>query len=127
LVETVALMGEVGPGQTHLNPRESPDVVAQTSESAVSRVSKPAGHSPTPRAGLFPRRAGLETGDTAGLETCATPIACWFRPKTEVFDASASEVGQNELCERPRPLYDAEKPPDVNQPLSSITFGKFVA
>ena len=42
--------------------------VAQTSKSAVSRVSKPAGTPP------FQRSADLEIGDTAGLETCATPV-----------------------------------------------------
>ncbi len=41
--------------------------VAQTSKSAVSRVSKPA------RAATDQRPADLEIGDTAGLETCATP------------------------------------------------------
>jgi len=42
-----------------------PDV-AQTSESAVSRVSKPAAGS------QYVASADLEVGDTAGLETCAT-------------------------------------------------------
>ena len=40
--------------------------VAQTSKSAVSRISKSAGR---PR---FIAAADLEVGDTAGLETCAT-------------------------------------------------------
>jgi hypothetical protein len=40
--------------------------VAQTSQSAVSRVSKPAG------GGKVGAWADLEIGDTAGLETCAT-------------------------------------------------------
>ncbi len=40
--------------------------VAQTSKSAVSRVSKPADAAPVRRF------ADLEIGDTAGLETCAT-------------------------------------------------------
>jgi hypothetical protein len=40
--------------------------VTQTSESAVSQVSKPA------RALKFQTPADLEIGDTAGLETCAT-------------------------------------------------------
>jgi len=40
--------------------------VAQTSESAVSRVSKPAA------ATQCVGSADLEVGDTAGLETCAT-------------------------------------------------------
>ncbi|PAW81745.1 MAG: hypothetical protein B9S33_16195 [Pedosphaera sp. Tous-C6FEB] len=46
--------------------------VAQTSKSAVSRVSEPASLA---SAGAHPqsgRTAGLEAGDTAGLETCAT-------------------------------------------------------
>ena len=43
-------------------------LVAQTSKSAVSRVSKPA------RASHVRALAGLEAGDTAGLETCATPF-----------------------------------------------------
>src|SRR5207302_2216855 len=41
--------------------------VAQTSKSAVSWVSKPANRAP------LPSPADLEIGDTAGLETCATP------------------------------------------------------
>ena len=41
--------------------------VAQTSKSAVSWVSKPANRAP------LPGPADLEIGDTAGLETCATP------------------------------------------------------
>ena len=45
----------------HLRP------VAQTSKSAVSRVSKPAGS------------ADLEVGDTAGLETCATKASLTAR------------------------------------------------
>jgi hypothetical protein len=40
--------------------------VAQTSKSAVSRISKSAD------APQLPRSADLEVGDTAGLETCAT-------------------------------------------------------
>ena len=43
------------------------DTVSQTSKSAVSQVSKPAG-----RAGCR-RAADLGIGDTAGLETCGTP------------------------------------------------------
>jgi hypothetical protein len=42
--------------------------VAQTSKSAVSRVSKPAD------ATQWRHPADLEIGDTAGLETCATPV-----------------------------------------------------
>jgi hypothetical protein len=41
--------------------------VPQTSKSAVSQVSKPAGRS------VGARAADLEIGDTASLETCATP------------------------------------------------------
>jgi hypothetical protein len=50
--------------------------VAQTSKSAVSRVSKPAAG--TAAVGL----ADLEVGDTAGLETCATKFGgfCLFWP-----------------------------------------------
>ena len=46
--------------------------VAQTSKSAVSRVSKPAARPLTDTPADSARAAGLETGDTAGLETCAT-------------------------------------------------------
>jgi hypothetical protein len=42
--------------------------VAQTSKSAVSRVSKPADATP------LPHSADLEIDNTAGLETCATPV-----------------------------------------------------
>jgi hypothetical protein len=42
--------------------------VAQTSKSAVSQVSKPANGPPVRRP------ADLEIGDTAGWETCATPV-----------------------------------------------------
>jgi hypothetical protein len=42
--------------------------VAQTSQSAVSRVSKPASHR------LQRCAADLEIGNTAGLETCATTL-----------------------------------------------------
>jgi two-component system, sensor histidine kinase and response regulator len=46
--------------------------VAQTSQSAVAQVSKPAGGEKQ-TAPANPRQpAGWETGDTAGLETCAT-------------------------------------------------------
>jgi hypothetical protein len=44
------------------------DLVAQTSKSAVSRVSKPADAAP------WRHPADLEIGDTAGWETCATPV-----------------------------------------------------
>ena len=52
--------------------------VAQTSKSAVSRVSQPAGRSATKSAPAWTTRrkfvahADLEIGDTAALETCAT-------------------------------------------------------
>ena len=49
--------------------------VAQTSKSAVSRVSKPASDALFQGALDFRRAADLEVGDTAGLETCATPEA----------------------------------------------------
>ncbi len=46
--------------------------VAQTSKSAVSQVSKPAGRGKLEARPHGRRPAGLEAGDTAGLETCAT-------------------------------------------------------
>ena len=42
--------------------------VAQTSKSAVSRISKSADRD------NFSSLAGLEAGDTAGLETCTTSL-----------------------------------------------------
>jgi hypothetical protein len=48
--------------------------VAQTSQSAVSRVSKPAGGPNLPTPATMPRLADMEIGDTAGLETCATSL-----------------------------------------------------
>jgi L-fuconolactonase len=45
-----------------------PNRVAQTSKSAVSQVSKPA----QCECREVPRRADMDVGDTAGLETCAT-------------------------------------------------------
>jgi hypothetical protein len=45
---------------------KSKDAVAQTSQSAVSRISKSAG------LGELPRAADLEVGDTAGWETGGT-------------------------------------------------------
>jgi hypothetical protein len=42
--------------------------VAQTAKSAVSQASQPA------NAATFRRPADSEIGDTAGLETCGTPI-----------------------------------------------------
>jgi hypothetical protein len=53
--------------------------VAQTSKSAVSRISKSAGFP------QFPSPADLEVGDTAGLETCATLT------ERKVFDALSSK------------------------------------
>ncbi len=55
------------------HPRTSP--VAQTSKSAVSRVSKPANHGTRRTRWTFRSPADLEIGDTAGLETCATAAA----------------------------------------------------
>jgi hypothetical protein len=49
-----------------LRPLQNTFFVAQTSQSAVSRISKSA------EIREFPRLAELEFGDTAGLETCAT-------------------------------------------------------
>jgi hypothetical protein len=51
-----------------MRPGHAPSIpfVAQTSKSAVSRVSKPA------VCPIAARHADLEVGDTAGLETCAT-------------------------------------------------------
>jgi hypothetical protein len=46
--------------------------VAQTSKSAVSRVSKPADTSTPSTLPTLSGTADLEIGDTAGLETCAT-------------------------------------------------------
>ena len=46
--------------------------VAQTSKSAVSRISKSAGLANSGRLPYVARLADLEVGDTAGLETCAT-------------------------------------------------------
>jgi len=34
---------------------------------------------------------------------------------------------QNELCQKPGPIYDAPNPPDVNQPPPPIAVGKFAA
>ena len=56
--------------------------VAQTSKSAVSRVSKPASDTFFQGALDFRRAADLEVGDTAGLETCATPEARTLFRKT---------------------------------------------
>jgi hypothetical protein len=46
--------------------------VAQISKSAVSQVSKPAKAVAARERRVNRRRADLEIGDTAGLETCAT-------------------------------------------------------
>jgi len=65
-------------------------VVAQTSESAVSRVSKPADATPTLR-----RPADSEIGDTAGLETCATlgeGKARGYPLKLSVFEGAGAFV-----------------------------------
>ena len=57
--------------------------VARISKSAVSLVSKPAGRPGSKEPGIYGassgerRRADLEIGDTAGLETCAT---LWWLP-----------------------------------------------
>ncbi len=56
--------------------------VAQTSQSAVSQVSQPAGASSFPTRSDSGRAADLEVGDTAGWETCATDIL------VETFDHS---------------------------------------
>src|SRR5690349_23782184 len=47
--------------------------VAQVSKPAVSRVSKPAGCLNVESCRIIAWPADLEVGDTAGLETCATP------------------------------------------------------
>ena len=51
--------------------------VAQTSKSAVSRVSKPANPAKADTRSVLGRSADLEIGDTAGLETCATANRRW--------------------------------------------------
>ena len=69
----------------------APEDVAQTSESAVSQVSQPAG------ACLVARPADFEVGDTAGLETCVTLTGA---PSDKRRAASASEVLElvRQLC-----------------------------
>ncbi len=65
----------------HLAEFVAQTFVAQTSKSAVSRVSQPAGRT------AFERTADLEIGDTAGLETCATtvaPVDIWNSPLSEI-------------------------------------------
>ena len=54
--------------------------VAQTSQSAVSRVSQPAERPHFPASLAFPHPAGLETGDTADLEVCGTARPAAPRP-----------------------------------------------
>ena len=49
--------------------------VAQTSKPAVSPASKPAARAESEGVSVSGRAAGLETRDTAGLETCATPLS----------------------------------------------------
>jgi hypothetical protein len=50
-------------------------IVAQTSKSAVSRISKSASAANSGGARKFGHPADWEVGDTAGLETCATAQA----------------------------------------------------
>jgi hypothetical protein len=68
--EIRSLRGIEMPGlENEGRPSELGWAVAQTSKSAVSRVSKPAN---APRCVTS---ADLEVGDTAGLETCATNLS----------------------------------------------------
>ena len=53
----------------------APGSVAQTSQSAVSPVSKPAGSEIVATSRTSGGSAGWETGDTAGWDTCATAAA----------------------------------------------------
>ena len=62
-------VGFIGCWRLH-GPEINP--VPQTSKSAVSQVSKPAGRGLSETRPHGRRPAGLEAGDTAGLETCAT-------------------------------------------------------
>jgi RNA polymerase sigma factor (TIGR02999 family) len=57
---------------TNHTAQRSRNQVAQTSTSAVSRVSKPAGCASCQRGSKVATPADLEIGDTARLETCAT-------------------------------------------------------
>jgi hypothetical protein len=50
-------------------------IVAQTSKSAVSRISKSAAAATACACWKLERPADWEVGDTAGLETCATAQA----------------------------------------------------
>jgi DNA-binding beta-propeller fold protein YncE len=58
--------------------------VPQTSQSAVSRVSQPADHSVNGRARRSERPADWEIGDTAGWETCGTPVPDAYKLKDRV-------------------------------------------
>ncbi len=58
----------LAPVQSAQSGGSTANPVAQTSKSAVARVSKPADIAPVRRS------ADLEIGDTAGLETCATTV-----------------------------------------------------
>ena len=69
---------------------QAPNEVAQTSKSAVSRVSKPANHASS-------HPADLEIGDTAGLETCATPRRCLATEFVQVAMNARNRVGGYEV------------------------------
>ena len=79
-----------------LKRRERRAPVAQTSKSAVSQVSKPGRLSLFEPRPVSPRPADLEVGDTAGLETCATPSAFGFRFSS--FIRHSSFVIRHSLC-----------------------------
>ncbi|HEY3760644.1 MAG TPA: hypothetical protein VGN23_02750 [Verrucomicrobiae bacterium] len=65
-----------------------PIIVAQTSKSAVSRISQSAGFP------MFSRPADLEVGDTAGWETCATSFAeISERVESVCCDGDATPLG----------------------------------
>ena len=83
--ELLSDSGELGANSEQTSPRF---LVAQTSKSAVSQVSKPARLSPYGPRPAFASPADLEVGDTAGLETCATPSALDLRI-SDLFRASA--------------------------------------
>jgi hypothetical protein len=74
---------------------KNPFVVAQTSKSAVSRISKSADFARCPRA------AGLEVGDPAGLETCATRV---FRVSTRESYCCRWRFSREPRFRRKRPL-----------------------
>ena len=65
LLDDAATPAQSPPAGAHGAPLDA-DTVAQTSQSAASQVSKPAG-----RTG-WRRAADLEIGDSSGWETCAT-------------------------------------------------------